>query len=394
MNTIVIIGAGEAGVCAALTLREQGFEGTIQLAGAEKDLPYERPPLSKRANVEHRPIMTALAFDDARIELIAGETARSIDTTAQSVVLDGRCLAYDRLLIATGARPRPIGSLESALSLRTLADAQAIFDRIAAGKHVVIIGGGLIGLELAATARQTGAMVTVVEAESRLMARAIPADIAAVIETRHREAGVAILLGARVVSSGRDRIDLADGRRIDCDLAIAAIGIVPETDLARSAGLDIENGIVVDARFQTSQPDVFAAGDCCAFPYRGRRVRLESWRGARDQGEHAARAMLGDQTAYRKVPWFWSDHYDLGLQTAGLLNENRPFIRRDLGDSGFLLFQLDEEGALSSASGIGPGNAVARDIRLAEMMIERKTAVSRAELTDPDVGLKALLRNG
>ena len=162
--------------------------------------------------------------------------------------------------------------------------------------------------------------------------------------------------------------------------------------LAEAAGLEIENGIVVDACFRTSAPDVYAAGDCCSFPYRGKRVRLESWRAAQDQGSHVAHAMLGKQEPYGKVPWFWSDQYDLSLQVAGLPEAGRDCVRRDLGEDAFILFELGDHGALAAAAGIGRGNVVAKDIRLAEMMIERGIAPDATRLADPSISLKALLK--
>jgi len=173
---------------------------------------------------------------------------------------------------------------------------------------------------------------------------------------------------------------------------VAGVGVAPNVALAEAAGLTVENGIVVDGSFRTSEPAVYAAGDCCSFPYRGNPVRLESWRSAQDQENHVASAMLGGEEAYCRVPWFWSDQYDLTLQAAGLPDVTRPFIRRDLGDGAFVLFQLGDDGTLLSASGIGTGNAVAKDIRLAEMMIERGLAPDPAQLGDPNVNLKALLK--
>jgi 3-phenylpropionate/trans-cinnamate dioxygenase ferredoxin reductase subunit len=394
MTGIVICGAGECGVRAAFALREKGYDGKITLIGDEPHLPYERPPLSKQHPVNRRAIATEDAFGKASIGFMRGCKVEAIDTAKKSVRLgDGSSLAYEKLLVATGARPRLFPGMEQALTLRTCDDAEVILGRIAPGVRLAIIGGGFIGLELAATARKMGADVTVIEAADRLMARAVPPEIAAVAEARHRSEGVDILFGTQVASAGADHVALADGRHIEADLVVAGVGAAPNTESAEAAGIAVDNGITVDECFRASVPDVYAAGDCCSFPYRGMAVRLESWRAAQDQGNHVAAAMLDATNPYRKVPWFWSDQYDLTLQVAGLPEQGRTTHRRDLADDAFILFQTDGDGVLLAAAGIGTGNAVAKDIRLGEMMIERGNAPDPARLTDPSTNLKALLRS-
>ncbi len=393
MAAIVIVGAGECGARAALTLREAGHEGPVILLGEEPHLPYERPPLSKTIPVE--PVFTATeaAFAAAGVELRRGARVAEIDRAARCVRLaDGGSVDYDRLLLATGARARILPGLEAAATLRTLDDARAILGRIGPGVRLAVIGGGFIGLELAATARGAGATVTVLEAADRPMARGVPAEIAAVIAARHAAEGVEIVTGARIAAVRADGVDLADGRSLAADLVVAGVGAVPNTGLAAAAGLSVENGIVVDERLATGDPAVFAAGDCCAFPWRGRRIRLESWRNAQDQGVHVARAMLGDPAPYARVPWFWSDQYDLGLQIAGLPDPAAPSIRRERPGEGLFLFQLDGDGRLASAAGVGGGATAGREIRIAEMLIERGARPDPAALADPGVNLKSLLK--
>lgn len=393
MAGMVIIGAGECGTRAAFALREAGHDGPVTLIGEEPHLPYERPPLSKTTPVTPKPIAEPARYAAAKIERLTGVRVSRIDPARRVVEsADGRAFAFDKLLIATGARARRLPGIEAARTLRTLDDARDILGALDGGARLGIVGGGFIGLELAATARAIGARVTVVEAAARLMARAVPQQIAAVTEARHRAAGVDIILGAEVRQAGPDRIALADGRAIECDIVVAGVGAVPETGLARDADIAVDNGIVVDGALRTSAPDIFAAGDCCAFPYRGGRVRLESWRAAVDQASHAAAAMLGSTEAYARVPWFWSDQYELTLQVTGLAEPGLPTLRRDLGDGAFILFQLGGDGRLVSASGVGTGNAVARDIRLAEMMIERGVSPDPQRLADASVNLKALLK--
>ncbi|MEZ5931004.1 MAG: FAD-dependent oxidoreductase [Alphaproteobacteria bacterium] len=393
MAGIVIIGAGECGVRAAFTLRDKGFSQSITLIGAEAALPYERPPLSKGQTDELKPIRAEAAYDDAAIDLRLNTDAQSVDVGEKTVHLsDGSVLDYGKLLIATGARARLFPGMDGCLTLRTHEDAQRIVAGCGSGKRIGVIGGGFIGLELAATARRAGSAVTVIEAAPELMARAVPSEIARYVQSRHEDEGVALRTGVKVASANAETITLDGGETLSFDVVVAGVGALPDTDLAEAAGLDVDNGIVVDGSFRTSASDVFAAGDCCNFPWRGGRVRLESWRAAQDQGEHAACAMLGEAGDYAKVPWFWSDQFDLSLQVAGLFDPRRETVRRDLDGDAFLLFQRDVDGRLEAAAGVGLGNTVAKHIRLAEKLIEREATIEPADLADPGVDLKRLLK--
>ncbi|MCC0029319.1 MAG: FAD-dependent oxidoreductase [Brucellaceae bacterium] len=393
MTGIVIAGAGECGVRTAFALRENGYGGPVTLVGDEPHLPYERPPLSKTRPAAAKHIAPAEAYETARIDLRLGTRVAEIDRAGRTVDLkNGECLAYDTLVIATGARPRVFPGLETALTLRSLDDAAAIMDRFAPSARVAIVGGGFIGLELAATARTAGAQVTVVEAADRLMARAVPPRIAAIMETRHRDEGVELKLGIGVEHVREGHVRLAGGASIEADLVIAGVGAVPNTALAEAAGLAVSNGIDVDRRLRTSDPDICAAGDCCAFPWRGRHVRLESWRAAHDHANHLAKAIMGADDAYDAVPWFWSHQYDMTLQVAGLPEPGHTEVTRPAGD-GLILFQVAADGTLVSAAGAGPGNAVAKDVRLAEMMIARRARPDPAVLADPHANLKSLLKD-
>jgi len=405
---MVIIGAGETGARAAFTLREQGWTGSITLIGTEVHAPYERPPLSKSALTEAgapfpKFVAQAAQFADAGIETLFGVPVAAIDRPARLVRLeDGRERAWHKLLLATGALPRrlPLPGADSrhCLTLRSFEDAVALRACFRPGVSIAIIGGGFIGLELAASARANGAEVTLIEALPRILSRGVPVAVAEAVEARHRRAGVGFHIGTGLsaiteTASGIE-IALTDGTRVAADRLIIGIGAVPETGLAAAAGLAVDNGIAVDGALRTSDPDIHAAGDCCSFPiplYGARRIRLESWRNAQDQGAHAARAMLGQADAFDAVPWFWSDQYDLTLQVSGLVDEANTTVRRDLGDDAFLMFHLGTDGRLVAASGIGPGNAVARDIRLAEMLIARRASPDPAALADPARKLKGLL---
>lgn len=403
---MVIVGAGECGARAALALREHGCDGPVTLVGDEPHLPYERPPLSKDAMMADTPAVKAIASEaelaDKSITHLRPVTVASVDRAAKRVKLaDGGELAYEKLLLATGATPRrlPMPGLGArCVYLRTFSDALAIRQHLKPQSRIVIVGGGFIGLELAAAARRLGAAVTVVEAQPRILMRGVPAEIAAIVHAAHLAHGVEIVCGTGIAAIDDDgqkvRLTLSNGRRTDADLAIIGIGAMPVIGLAEQAGLRIENGIAVDAMLRTSDPSIFAAGDCCSFPlpiYGGRRVRLEAWRNAQDQGVLAAKNMLGHDEAVSSVPWFWSDQYDLTLQIAGLSDEASSVVRRDLGGDAFILFHLAEDGRLVAASGIGPDNAVARDIRLAEMLIAKGARPDPVDLASPDVKLKKLL---
>ncbi len=408
MPGMVIVGAGECGARAAQALRAAGWAGAVTLIGEEALPPYERPPLSKAAMVAEgapKPAhpLTAETAAQQDIALLLGTRVAAIDRAAHQVVLaDGRRLSYARLLLATGARPRRL-TAEGAdsphvLYLRSFADALALRDRLRPGARLCVIGGGFIGLEIAASAIARGCQVTVVEAAPRILMRGVPAPLAALIARRHEQAGVRFHIGTGIVRiaemDGARHVVLADGTEIRCDTIIAGIGAVPEVALAETSGLAIENGIRVDDHLRTSDPAIFAAGDCCSVPhplYGGRRIRLEAWRNAHDQGNLAARNMLGAEVAHEAVPWFWSDQYELTLHIAGLADQAATQVRRDLGDGAELYFHLDGDGRLLAASGFGPLGKVAKEIRLAEMLIQKRARPAPDRLASPEVKLKSLL---
>ncbi|MEQ1941893.1 FAD-dependent oxidoreductase [Mesorhizobium sp. VNQ89] len=402
----VIVGAGECGARAAFALREEGYAGCITLIGAERHLPYERPPLSKDGMSADAPgiktIAEASRYESAAIRLMLSAEVVSIERAEKSLRLgDGTTIPYEMLLLATGARPRLLPLAEKSrhcLYLRTHDDAGPIAARLKPGSRVIIIGGGFIGLELAASARGRGCEVTILEAMPRLLSRAVPEEIAAVLADAHLRNGVDIRFGATIAAiddkAAGVEVRLGDGSTLQADLCVIGIGAIPNVELAERAVLAVDNGICVDETLRTNDPDIFAAGDCCSFPlsiYAGRRVRLEAWRNAQEQGTLAAGNMLGRHAAHASVPWFWSDQYDLTIQIAGLADEGRTTVRRDMGDGAFILFHLADDGRLVAASGIGRGNAVARDIRLAEMLIARGARPVADKLADAEIKLKSLL---
>jgi 3-phenylpropionate/trans-cinnamate dioxygenase ferredoxin reductase subunit len=401
--SMVIVGGGKAGARAAVAFRENAWKGPVTLISDESLAPYDRPPLSKAAIMDEAEPQPVYLLDEGmmaslEVNFLRGNAATAIDRNEKTVSLaDGKKIPYDRLLIATGAEPRRLSQAgaERALLLRDLADSAKIRSEFISGKSVTIIGGGFIGLELAASAAKRGCRVTVIEAQPRILMRGVPPEIAARIAARHAEAGVAILTSAGIAQIGSDRILLSDGREVPAEIVIAGIGAAPRIKLAEQAGLALDNGVACNTYLQTSDSHIFAVGDCCSFPhpvFGNERLRLEAWRNASDQAIVAVENMLGGQRPFEAVPWFWTDQYELNLQIAGLPHRGVSIVERIPKENALILCHLDGDGRLVGASGIGPGNSIARDIRLLEMLIGKKAAPDPALLADPAFPLKSLLK--
>jgi 3-phenylpropionate/trans-cinnamate dioxygenase ferredoxin reductase component len=341
---VVIVGAGQAGAQVAVSLRQLGFAGDITLLGDEPHLPYQRPPLSKgylsgEMALERTWLRSETYYAKHRIDLRVGARAARVLRSAKAVVCEGdRRLEYDALVICTGTAarrlPLPGVDLPGVFYLRTLADSDAIKVAIRPGAKAVIIGGGYIGLEVAASLRKLGAAVTVVEALERVMNRVVAPPVSAFFAAQHAQRGVEVVIGAAVSALEGDgrvaRVVCADGRMFAADLVVIGIGAVPNDQLARNAGLEVANGIVVDDCGRTTDPAIFAAGDVTDHPNAlfGRRLRLESVHNAMEQAKAVARAIAGRPEPYADVPWFWSDQYDLKLQIAGVGDPDDELILR------------------------------------------------------------------
>ncbi|MFT0473194.1 NAD(P)/FAD-dependent oxidoreductase [Pseudomonas antarctica] len=394
---LIIVGAGHAGGRAALTLRDEGYTGRLILIGDEPHLPYERPPLSKALLQGSMDLAGCSLCDSARltelgIEHIAGHPVSRLEPQHQRLQLaDGRWLDYAGLLLATGGRARRLPQAQAnVLYLRTHDEALTLRSALRPGTRLVIVGGGFIGLEVAATARGQGCQVCVLEAGPRLAGRVLPPVISDALLALHRAQGVEVRLNVALESIHAGAVQLVDGQRLPCDLVVVGIGMQPNIELAAAAGLDVGQGIRVDAYLRTSAPTVYAAGDVCEFRLGGLYQRQETWRNAEAQGRHAALNLLGRALPFEALPGFWSDQYGWGLQTVGVVTPR--VISRALSDDGVLLFYLDAEGYLQGACGWALGNRVAKDIKLCERLIAARVALNEASLAEPDVSLKHLLR--
>ncbi|WP_244622917.1 NAD(P)/FAD-dependent oxidoreductase [Microvirga brassicacearum] len=334
MSGIVIVGAGHAGSQAAIALRQGGYRDPITLVGQEREIPYHRPPLSKAflkgAAASPVPLRSSVAYSESAVSFLQGSAAAEIDPAAKIVKLsDERWLPYDKLILATGATPRrlncPGSDLSGIFTLRSVADAHRIRSRMRDVREIVVVGGGFVGLEAAATFAQLGKSVTVLEIGPRLLGRAVSPIISHHLLSRLTRMGLAVRLDTSAVGflgsqKGIDAVLTDDGGRIAAQMVLIGIGAEPDCNLARQAGLHCDDGILVNSRLQTSNPDIYAIGDCARFHHwhAERSVRLESVQNATDQARHVAHTILGLEAAYRTVPWFWSDIADMKLQMVGL----------------------------------------------------------------------------
>lgn len=399
---VVIIGGGLAGAKTAEALRSHGYPGTITLLAGEAHLPYERPPMSKgylagEAGFEDALVHPADWYDEQRVELRTDIRATAVDPAAHEVTLaDGTTLGYGTLVLATGSTPRRL-SLDGAdapnvLSLRTREDSDAIRATFGEGKRLAVIGGGWIGLEVAAAARQAGTDVTVVESAELPLLGVLGPELAQVFADLHREHGVDLRTGASVeaitTQDGRATgIRLADGETVPADAVVVGVGVTPEVSLAESAGLAVDNGVLVDATLRTSDPDIFAVGDIANHdhPVLGRRIRVEHWATALGQPESVAKAVLGeDEPEYAELPYFFSDQFDLGMEYIGHAPKDsyaQVVIRGEKDTREFVAFWLDAENRILASMNVNVWDVVDE----VKPRIAAGTPVDPARLADPSV---------
>lgn len=401
MERIVVVGGGQAGASLVAKLRTLGHAGPITLICAEPVPPYQRPPLSKgyllgEMAEERLYLRPETWYAENDINLLLGAAATAIDPARRLVTVGDAEIGYDHLALTTGAIPHRLpaaigGDLGGVFTVRTLADVDGMAPRFRAGAHVLVVGGGYIGLEAAAVASKLGLRVTLVEMAERILGRVASGETAAAIRAEHEAHGVDIREGTQLVALEGNSGDvtaarLSDGDTLSVDFVIVGTGIRPDTRLAEDADIDCENGILVDALGQTSAERVWAAGDCTSFPWRGGRLRLESVQNAIDQAETVAANMLGAGKPYQPVPWFWSDQYDLKLQIAGL-NTGYDSVVTRLTEGGRSFWYF----AGTTLLAVDAINA-ARDYMVGKRLIEMGRSPDPEAIADPGTDLKALLR--
>jgi 3-phenylpropionate/trans-cinnamate dioxygenase ferredoxin reductase subunit len=402
-DPIVIVGAGQAGVALAAKLRALGYTGGLVLIGDEAVPPYQRPPLSKKyvsgeLDLERLLIRPRDWYVEQNVALQLERHVTAVSPREHALALsDGTALRYAKLAITSGARPRPLpteigGALQGVVTIRGLADADAIMPQLKPGMNLLVVGGGYIGLEAAAVTASKGMRVTVIEAAERILQRVAAAETSTYFRALHARHGVTIR-----EATGLDRLaeqdgrvvaaTLRDGTVLPADLVIVGIGVLPNDQLARDAGLLVENGIAVDEHCRTSDPDIFAAGDCASFPWQGQRTRLESVQNAIAQAEHAAAAMLGADTPYDPMPWFWSDQYDIKLQIAGLNRGYDQVVTRPGKRPGSQSVWYYRQGALIAVDAMNDALAYA----FGKKALEAGKSIPPEVAADPSADLKAAI---
>ena len=402
LNTIVIIGAGHCGGQLATRLRAEGFEGAIKLVGAEANLPYQRPPLSKQylsgeQNLERVLLRPASHYEEQNIDVMLGTRVASVDPASKQVGLaNGESLSYDKLVLTTGARVRklkaPGADLDGIHYLRTIEDCDAIRGRLTDGLKLAVVGGGYIGLEVAAVAAGQGAKVTVLEMDDRVMSRVASPEVSSFYEAKHASHGVDIRTGARVEGFQGDAavtgVLCAGGVTVAADAVVVGIGIMADDELAAAAGLTVNDGVVVDEFGCTSDPHIYAAGDCTRHPNAiyGRAIRLESVHNAMAQAKAVAANLCGKSTPYAETPWFWSDQYNLKLQIAGLSEGYDQTVLRGSTDEGVFSVLYLKDGVLVAGDSVGS----MQDHIALRALIAKQAKIDPALLADASTPLKSL----
>jgi 3-phenylpropionate/trans-cinnamate dioxygenase ferredoxin reductase subunit len=402
-QTHIIVGASLAGAKAAETLREEGFHGRVVLVGAEGERPYERPPLSKdylRGEVGREKVYVHDEgfYAEHDIELRLNTAAVDLNTSNTEVALDdGDVLRYDRLLLATGSEPRRLAisgaELDGVMYLRSVYDSDLLHERVDHGGSVVVVGAGWIGAEVAASARQRGLEVTVIEPASVPLERVMGAEVGGIYRDIHTDHGVEMLMGTGIEAFEGDnaveRVRTSDGRLIECDFVVVGVGVQPRIQLAATAGLEVDNGIVVDEHLQTSVPGVFAAGDVANahHPFYGGRIRVEHWANALHQGPAAARNMLGQADPFERLPYFFSDQYDVGMEYSGFARDwDRVVFRGDPASREFIAFWI------SDARVVAGMNVNVWDVSESiRRLVSERVEVDDRRLADADIPIDELI---
>ncbi|KIC31585.1 NAD(P)/FAD-dependent oxidoreductase [Leisingera sp. ANG-S5] len=402
MSHIVVIGAGQAGSSLVAKLRKDGFDGEITLIGAEEALPYQRPPLSKayllgEMELERLFLRPESFYSENNITLKLGQRVTAIDPAAKTVSLEDEVISYDQLALTTGSDPRRLpaaigGDLDGVYVVRGLTDVDAMAPNVTEGKRALIVGGGYIGLEAAAVCAKRGVQVKLVEMADRILQRVAAPETSDFFRNLHSGHGVDIREGVGLERlEGEDgkvtRAVLSGGEVLDVDFVVVGVGITPSSQLAEMAGLELDNGIKVDAKGRTSDASVWAAGDCASFPFQGNRIRLESVPNAIDQAEVVAQNMLGADKDYIATPWFWSDQYDVKLQIAGLNTGYDNVVTRQ-GEGSQVSFWYYKGDQLVAVDAMNDPRAY----MVAKRLIDAGKTADKAVAADPAADLKPLLK--
>jgi len=400
-DSVVIVGGGLAGAKAAEALRDQGYGGPVTILAAEDELPYERPPLSKGYLAGKDEFDKALVHPESwyaehDVELRRATEVTAIDRAVHEVELaDGSRVPYGVLILATGAEPRalPLPGADTALTLRTHADSDRIRATFGEGRRLVVVGAGWIGLEVAAAARGAGTDIVVLEAGEQPLLAVLGPEMGEVFATLHRDHGVDLRLGAKLAEITGSGVRLDDGEEIPADAVVVGVGVRPRTELAEAAGLEVDNGVLVDGSLRTSDPDIFAVGDIANHdhPVLGHRVRVEHWANALNQPATAVAALLGGEAAYDRLPYFFSDQYDLGMEYVGHATRDetaRVVVRGDVGKREFVAFWLDAGDRILAAMNVNVWD-VPDQVR---PLILARTAVDPDKLADPDTAYSDVAR--
>ncbi len=400
MSHIVVIGAGQAGSSLVSKLRSLGFDGDVTLIGAETVPPYQRPPLSKayllgEMDKERLYLRPEAFYGENGIALKLGQPVTAIDAVAKTVTVGDEVISYDQLALTTGSIPRRLpasigGDLKGVFTVRDLADVDAMAPEVSEGRRVLIVGGGYIGLEAAAVCAKKGMQVTLVEMADRILQRVASPQTSDYFRELHTSHGVDIREGVgldRLTGEGQvSGAVLTDGSELDLDMVIVGVGIMPDTKLAELAGVELENGIKTDSHGRTSDPSIWAAGDCASFPYKGNRIRLESVQNAIDQAECVAANLMGEGKDYVPEPWFWSDQYDTKLQIAGLNTGYDEIVTRKTDDTlSFWYYKGDQFVAVDAMND-------PRGYMVGKRLLSMGKSPDKAAIADPETELKALLK--
>ncbi|MGR3713859.1 MAG: NAD(P)/FAD-dependent oxidoreductase [Shimia sp.] len=401
MTHVVVIGAGQAGSSCVAKLRNAGFDGQVTLIGSEPVPPYQRPPLSKKyllgeMELERLFLRPESFYTEHDIALRLSTTVTGIDAAARTVAIGDEVVGYDHLVLATGSEPRRLpvaigGALDGVFTVRDLADVDAMAPEFAVGRRVLIVGGGYIGLEAAAVAAAKGLNVTLVEMADRILQRVAAPQTSDFFRDLHSRHGVEIVEGVgldHLTGEGRvSGVVLSDGRNLEVDFVIVGVGIAPAAGLAEMAGVTLDNGIATDAQGRTSDPHIWAAGDCTSFLFQGNRIRLESVPNAIDQAEVVAENIMGAGKDYVAQPWFWSDQYDVKLQIAGL-NTGYDNVVARAGEGGAVSFWYYRGADLLAVDAMN----APRDYMVGKRLIEGGKSPDPAAIADPETDMKALMR--